>query len=208
VSDDPAWPLVQRWSAEAANPHQLLPADDEAGAAALAALAGVTEWSVLGALARRCAALRVDDWLLVLGAGGGGHPGLTDFNRGEDALAGALIVGVDVLGGGFAVNGGGLRVGEEGEVCYLAPDSLEWEPCEIGHAAWVGWTLGGPLDRFYESVRWEGWRDLAAALEPGQGIAAYPPPWSREGRAGDVDRRPVPLREAWGVLLTANRQLG
>jgi hypothetical protein len=208
VSDDPAWPLVEAWAAEAANANELLPADDERGAAVLAALDGVTEWSVLGALARRCAALVVDRWLLVLGAGGGGHPGLLDFNQGEDALAGALIVGVDALGGGFAVNGGGLPAGEQGEVSYLAPDTLRWEACEMGHSAWVQWTLDGPLDTFYADLRWAGWREQAAVLAPGQGIAAYPPPFAVEGRGADVTRRPVPLREVWGVLLSASRQVG
>jgi hypothetical protein len=205
---DEAWPLVQAWSAEAANPHVLLPADEAEGAATLASLEGITEWSVLGALARHCAALIVDDWLLVLGAGGGGHPGLRDFNQGDDALDRALIVGVDVLGGGFAINGGGLGCGEPGEVCYLAPDSLAWEPCEMGHATWVGWTLDGPIDAFYEELRWPGWRVQASALEPGEGVFAAPPPWTAEGRGENVDRKPVPLLEAWGVLLSFARQLG
>ena len=122
MTGDPAWPLVRSWSEEAGNPHRLLPAEEAAGIATLAALEGVTEWSVLGALARHCAALVVDDWLVVLGAGGGGYPGLREVNTGEDALGGALIVGLDVMGGGFAINGGGLPRGEEGELCYLAPD--------------------------------------------------------------------------------------
>ena len=90
---DPAWPIVLDWAAEAVNPHRVLEAEDADGEAALAALEGVTEWSVLGALARNCAALVVDDWLLVLGAGGAGYPGLRDFNGPDapDPLSGNLI---------------------------------------------------------------------------------------------------------------------
>jgi hypothetical protein len=115
--DDPAWPLVQQWAAEATNPHRLLPADDAIGEATLGSLDGITEKSVLGALARHAAAVVVDDWLVILGAGGDGYPGLRDFNEGEDAIGNAMIAGVDVLGGGFVINGGGLPAGERGEVC-------------------------------------------------------------------------------------------
>ena len=78
--NEPAWPLVQEWSAEATNTHRLVPAEDAVGAATLDSLDGITEWSALGALARHCAALVVDDWLVVLGAGGNGYPGLREFN--------------------------------------------------------------------------------------------------------------------------------
>jgi hypothetical protein len=206
---DPAWPLIEAWSAEATNSHRLLPAEDTVGIATLDSLQGITEWSALGALARRCAALVVDDWLLVLGAGGRGYPGLREFNQpGPSALDGALLVGVDVMGGGFAVNGGGLDSAQPGEVCYLAPDTLEWMDCSFGHSAFVHWALSGPIGQFYEDLRWPSWRDDVAVLAPGQGMFSYPPPWTVEGRKPDVHRRAVPLHEAWGVVLDSARQVG
>ena len=209
-SDDPAWPIVLGWSAEAKNPHRLLEAEDADGVATLASLEGITEWSVLGALARNCAALVVDDWLLVLGAGGAGYPGLREFNGPDasDPLPGNLIVGVDVMGGGFVVNGGGLDCGEPGEVCFLGADDPSWMACGMGHAAWVGWALDGAVDEFYAEARWSGWREDVARLEPGRGISSYPPPYTVEGKREDVSRRPVPLWELWGVLLSTARQLG
>lgn len=210
MADDSAWPLIEEWSREATNPHALLPADDAAGEAALAGLEQLTEASVLGALARRAAALVVDDWLVVLGAGGQGWPGLREFN-GPDAygrIEGALITAVDRLGGGYAVNGGGLPAGELGEVCFLAPDDLSWMATGLGHSAFVHWTLTGDLDAFYGDARWSGWRDAVAQLEPGQGVFTYPPLWTAEGRSGEVTRGTVPLTEAWGTQLDAWRQLG
>jgi Protein of unknown function DUF2625 len=176
TAGDPAWPLIEAWSAEATNRHRLMPVEDDAGTATLDSLEGITERSVLGALARRASALVVDDWLLVLGAGGHGYPGLREFNKGPDALNGALLVGVDVMGGGFAINGGALGCGEPGEVCYLGPDALEWMGCGFGHAAFVEWALSGPIDDFYEGLRWPEWRSDVAALAPGRGIFSYPPP--------------------------------
>jgi hypothetical protein len=195
--DEPAWPLIQEWLEDAANPHRLLPADDARGEAALAALGG---------LARNAAALIVDDWLVILGAGGSGYPGLRDFIA--DGLDRALLVAVDVMGGGFAINGGGLACGAPGEVCYLGPDTLEWMESGLGHSDFVHWTLNGPIDKFYEALRWSQWRKDVAALEPGQAIYSYPPPWSKEGRGADVHRGPVPLKEAWDAVLSTARQVG
>jgi hypothetical protein len=149
-----AWPVVQAWSADAANRHR-------------------------------------------------------EFNApGEGSLDGALVVAVDVMGGGFAVNGGGLACGQPGEVCYLGPDTLDWMECGFGHSAFVSWALTGSVDQFYAELRWPDWRTDVAALAPGQGIFSYPLPWSVEGREQDVHRRPVPLLEAWGVVLSTARQIG
>lgn len=192
---------MQKWAAEASNPHRLLDADEAAGDAALESLDGVTERSVLGALARHCAALLVDDWLLVLGAGGAGYPGLRDFNGpgAADPIDGAVVVALDRMGSGFAINGGGLPCGDLGEVCFLGAEDLTWTPCGLGHSAFVQWTLAGPVDQFYVDSRWDAWRLDVARLRPDEAIFSYPPPWSAEGRGENVHRASVPLREAWGA---------
>jgi hypothetical protein len=53
-----------------------------------------------------------------------------------------LEVAWDVMGGRFAINGGGLDA-EVGEVCYWGPDSLDWTGIGGGHFGFVGWALGG-----------------------------------------------------------------
>ena len=74
-----------------------------------------------------------------------------------------LIVGHDVLGGVFALNGHDPaavdRPGVPGQMTYFAPDSLEWEAMEMGHSTWLTWLLSGRLEKFYESMRWPGWRE-------------------------------------------------
>ena len=117
------------------------------------------------------------------------------------------MVGIDRLGGAFAIQGGGLPAGEPGEVCFLAPDDLQWMPCGLGHTAWVRWALGGDVHGFYEELRWPTWGEDVRGLAPGQGLHAHPPPWTVEGRRGEVTRRPVPLLEAYGVLLQSSLRL-
>ena len=189
-----AWPLVKRWIDQAANEVTTLPADTEAGARVLEAL-GITERSVLGALAVHTGGLAVDhNWLRVLGG-----PALLDWSRHLDD---ALIVGHDVVAGFYAVDK------QDGEVRYLAPDTLEWEGTEMGHAAWVHWTLAGEVGAFYESLRWPGWEEEIAALPPDTGLTLYPAPFSREGRViADVKRGPTPMAELWDVQQVYIREI-
>ena len=163
-----AWPLVQRWIERAANAVTVLPPDAPPDQAALEAL-GLTERSVLGALAVHTAGLVIDEgWLRVLG-------GATLLSW-SDRLAGGLVVGHDAAGGFFAV------VREDGEVRYLLPGGGEWVGTEMGHAAWVHWTLTGDLDSFYAEMREPGWQAQVAALEPDQGL---------------TPGGPVPMADLW-----------
>ena len=156
-----AWPLVKRWIDRAANDVKVLPADPEGGERVLAAL-DVTERSVLGALAVHTGGLAIDHHARrVLGG-----PALLDWLA---ALDGGLVVGHDAAGGFFAVGEG------DGEVVYLVPGSLEWLETEMGHAAWVHWTLMGDLDGFYADMREPGWEAQTATLTPDQGISKSGP---------------------------------
>ena len=170
------------------------PADADGGARVLETL-GITERSVLGALAVHTGGLCVDNgWLHVLGG-----PRLLDWH---DRIDDGLIVGYDAVAGFYAVDRA------EGEVRYLAPDTLEWEGTELGHAAWVHWTLTGDVATFYENLRWPGWERETAPLGPDVGLALYPPPFSREGRTiADVKRSPAPMAELWSVQQEYIRQL-
>ena len=189
-----AWPLVKRWIDHAANDVTTLPPDPAAGERVLEAL-GITERSVLGALAVHTGGLSIDHgWLRVHGG-----PALLDW---RDRLDDGLVVGHDVVAGFYAVDR------KDGEVRYLAPDTLEWEGTEMGHAAWVHWALTGDVAGFYQDLRWPGWEEESAPLAPDVGLTLYPPPFSREGRViADVTRGPAPVDELWGVQQEYIRQV-
>ncbi|WP_116112428.1 DUF2625 family protein [Austwickia chelonae] len=215
ISQDEAWPLVQEWAA--ARGARILPGEAAERAETLRALQ-VTTHSVLGSLAYHCGGIVVDDgWLRLLGGGqpAGEEPGLPSLaemnglgERGQDAVApGLLVVAYDVLGGLFGVNAGALPAAQ-GEIAYFGPDTLEWVPLEAGHATFVEWALTTGLDDFAGHLRWRGWADEVRRLTLDQGMTAYPPPWSHEGRdLGAARRAPAPIVSIWASQATAAKGL-
>ena len=119
---DPAWPAWLELAASAGVRVVMLPVSRDDGLEVLFRLQ-VTARSMLGALALGSGGLLVDHgWIRVLGGGSEFLPDVASVNRlgvpAEDASPPPwLTVAFDVLGGRFAVNGGGLP-GQPGEVCY------------------------------------------------------------------------------------------
>ena len=197
---EPGIELVQQWIHEATNPVELLAVEPEAGRSTLLALQ-VTSRSPMGALAYASGGLLVDGgWVRVLG---GGHARLSrtlaTWNRLRkpvQRLPDALLVGDDVLGGFFAVNGGGLR-GEPGHVFYFGPDSLRWELVAPSYSDWLLFPFSGDLDQFYRGRRWRSWRDDLVGLAGDRVFSVYPPLWAAGPAIEDRSRRPVPIEELW-----------
>jgi hypothetical protein len=173
---------------------------------------------MLGTLAYRTGGLLIDGgYLRILGSGGeriGG--GLREWNASlggrvlDPPISQYLLVAYDVLGGFFAVNGGGLP-GPVGRISYWAPDTVTWEPTEFGHGDFVAWALSSDAAAFYDGYRWAGWRDEVAAVGPDEAISMYPPLGLRAGDIGgeDIDartRRPVPAAELWTFTHEIARQ--
>ncbi len=112
-----------------------------------------------------------------------------------------LLVADDVLGGIFAINGGGL--GEDaGNLYYFAPDTLRWEPLSIGYTAFLQWALSADnLAQFYSSLRWPGWQTEIASLTGDQGVLVYPFLVAAGPPIADRSRSPVPMAELYGLLI-------
>ena len=146
----------------------MLPADPDAAAPALEAL-GVTDRSLLGALAVNTGGLAVDHgWLRVLG--------------GPACWSGATASTAASSSGTTSSPASTRSTSRRARSRYLAPETLEWAGIEMGHSEWVHWTLAGDVAAFYEHLRWPGWQEETATLEADQGFEVDPPPFTREGR--------------------------
>lgn len=204
--EDPAWPHLAEMIAGSPVDVQVLPADLAECAATLLQLQ-VTTRSWLGAVTMSTGGLVADHgWLRIYGGSRApsGLPGLAQVNEFPAQPApdwqppGGLVIAHDVLGGAYALNlAGPADWRRPGEMVYFAPDSMTWQPLEMGHGAWLSWILSGGLEQFYQDLRWPGWEAESAALTPGQGISVVPFLWSAEAHQDPAatSRRPVPMRE-------------
>src|SRR5688572_9820153 len=131
ISDDDAWAEIEAWLASATNHVEVLPAGEAARSAALLEVQ-VTTRSTMGAVVYHSGGILVDHgWIRILGSG---HPrlprSLPEWNRrlaleGKVCPDGFYLVADDLVGGFFALDGGGLGAGG-GQVFYFAPDAVAW----------------------------------------------------------------------------------
>ncbi len=163
-------------------------------------------------------ALRIDDgWVRVLGGGTvDQRADLAEWNGLNDQSlfaksVGFFVVGFDVMGGVFALDGGAFGGPQaNGRVFYFAPDSLAWEPMEMGYTAWLEWLLLDPerVDAWFQSQRWAGWREEVRPLSLDTAISAYPFAWSKEGKdPGTVSRSAVPATSVIATHFRFAREL-
>jgi hypothetical protein len=199
--DDPAWPILIETATDGV---EIIPIDRAQGLKVLERLQ-VTARSGLGALALNCGGIVADrGWFRLFGGGSEFLPDLASINglaefKSRSAPA-VMVVGCDVLGGRFAIDGGGLGVAP-GEVCYFGPDTLSWDTLGLGHSDFVSAALSGALGEAFADLRWDGWESEVAALASDQGIHCWPPPSTVEGKdLGSVSRRAVPIDELFASL--------
>ena len=218
--DDPGWPAVLEAVAAGPTDCVVLPPEPGTCRATLLQLQ-VTARSLLGAVVLNSGGMLLHHgWLRVYGGSGDALPGLGEVNGFPASFDPAwappagLVVGHDVLGGEFALNGVDPalsgRPGEPGQIVYFGPDTLEWETFDGGYGHWLMWMLGGGLPEYYKTVFWPGWQAEVGALRLREGIATYPPLWSEEG-ASDIagtSRQVVPMTELVAFHADTARQLG
>ena len=198
LSADSAWPLLLNLFARSPHDVRVAEASLDARTASLLAVQ-VTTRSVLGAMAWNCGVVAIDHgWVRLLGAGigtiGGVHAErLNDVEQARTFEG--VVVAHDVLGGRFAIHGGGLDEVPLGEVVYWAPDTLTWTATGLGHSALVEFLLSERLAEFYADLRWSGWQSDSEAVALDHGLSAYPFAWTSEGRGANVSRKAVPMSE-------------
>ena len=149
-----AWQEIQDVLNQGETPYTILPKKDLQAQTTLLQMQ-ITTKSYLGCIAYETGGILFDQgWIKLLGSGNEHIYGdLLSWNgqsqpESESSiitqpLAKALVVAYDVVGGFFALNGGGL--GEQPSVYYFAPDTLEWEDTELSYSEFVIWLASGRL---------------------------------------------------------------
>lgn len=194
---DEGWQSFNGWLSESLRPVEVVPPVPAQKDDCLLDLQ-VTTRSVTGALAWHTGGVFVDNrWLRLLGGvSSEGLPDLATASGMEQQSPPYVVVALDVVGGRFAVNGGGLP-GEPGEVSYFGPDTLAWQAMGQPYSDFVAWALTGDLAAFYRDLRWSGWEDTAKAVPGASLLSSYPPLFSEQASQDPaaVSRRAVPWYE-------------
>ncbi|MEY4385062.1 MAG: hypothetical protein RLY20_345 [Verrucomicrobiota bacterium] len=203
--DDPGWPVVQQWIADAKNHVEVLPRPDDKTREEALVATQVTTRSPMGAIIYETGGILVDHgWIRILGSG---HPRLPrtlpgwnfgrSFSKSGQQPA-FLLCADDAAGGFFAIDGGGLQH-EPGKVCYFAPDTLVWENLNIGYSQFVAWCFQGDIAKFFESLRWPGWEKESATLPGDQVFDIFPPPCFSGKPIAERDRGPISIAEFYAL---------
>lgn len=211
---EPGWALVEEWISKAKNKVEVLPCDTVKAKDALY-LTQVTTRSPMGAIIYATGGLLIDDgWIRILGSG---HsklnrtlPGWNESRSFEvhGQKPSFLLIADDVVGGFFAINGG-LFGKDEGNVYYLAPDTLEWEPLDLTYTDFLLFCFNGNLKKFYKKLRWKNWKDEVSKLDGNMVYNFYPFLWTTEGKNIDKNsRKAVPIEEQYSFNMSSRKQLG
>ena len=212
--EEPAWDLIQEWLQEAINTYEVLPRDAKPAETELLN-AQITTRSPMGAILYETGGILINGgWIRLLGSGCERlDRGMFQWNKGktfEDygQPPAFLLVADDILGGFFAINGGAFGQDDLGQIYYLAPDTLSWEPMNCGYSEFVCWTLEGDIDLFYEPYYWKGWQEEVPKLNGNQVFSFFPFLWTKEGQQIEaVSRKVVPIEESYRLTMDMQRQL-
>lgn len=165
----------------------------------------VTTRSPMGAVVYHTGGISIEGgWLRILGSSSPAIPrSLPEWNNNRSS--GFYLVADDVMGGSFAIDGGGLGY-KPGEVCYFSPRSLRWEPLDANYTQFLIWACTDFRD-FYSDLRWSGWQSDLATLAPDWCFFFYPPLWTKECSLPASRRGTIPIGEAYDSQMNIARQL-
>lgn len=114
----------------------------------------------------KCGGIVVDDWIRLYGCGLLNVVEKNQLYNKSNIVD--ILIGEDILGGLF-----GLK---DGVVCYFAPDTNEWENMEIYYTQFLDWLINKPeaVNKFYESYRWNSWKEDCKKIKLTEGYHFYP----------------------------------
>ena len=210
--DEPGWELVSEWIDQATNKIEVLEKNVKQADSALYQIQ-VTTRSPMGAIIHETGGILVDNgWIRILGSGNEKlDRTLPKWNKGKTfdefgVQPSILLIADDVVGGFFGLNGGALGK-DLGKVYYFAPDSMNWEPMDIGYSDFIWWTFTGNLADFYSNVRWTDWTKDINEINGNQGYSFYPFLWTEYKSINDLSKKAVPISEIWALQQDVVKQL-
>ncbi|MDO4698735.1 MAG: DUF2625 family protein [Pasteurellaceae bacterium] len=163
VDQNPAWNIIKTWFEAANNHYEVLDPDVETAGTELVGMQLSTA-TPLGSMIFYTGGLLIDHgWLRILGSGNAKLPrGFFEWNFGKTFEQSGerpfhLLIADDVVGGYFAINGGGLG-DKVGMVHYYHPKKQKWESLGLNYSQFLGWALTADIASFYHDLRWENWQ--------------------------------------------------
>ena len=205
--EEPAWELVKQWLREAKNSYEILPKNQQKAENELVANQ-VTTRSPMGAVIYETGGILIDGgWIRILGSGSEKlDRNISDWNIGKSFkklgdIPPFLLIADDVIGGYFAINGGGLGK-NLGKIYYFAPDTLAWEDLNISYSQFLNWAFAGNLEKFYEGFRWENWQEEIKSLNGNNIFSFFPFLSTKEGKnINEISRKIVPIEENYNSVV-------
>ncbi|MGX2975283.1 DUF2625 family protein [Ursidibacter arcticus] len=163
VDKNPAWNIVKTWFDSANNHYEVLDPDVENAGKELVGMQLSTA-TPLGSMIFYTGGLLIDyGWLRILGSGNSKlSRGFFEWNFGKTFEQSGerpfhLLIADDVVGGYFAINGGGLG-DKVGLVHYFHPKKQKWESIGLNYSQFLGWALTADIASFYHDLRWDNWQ--------------------------------------------------
>lgn len=202
--EDSGFKLITEWIKDAKNQIEILPRELSKAEDALYRTQ-VTTRSLMGAVVYETGGILIKNgWLRILGSGNSRlKRSLPEWNKGKSFTEYGqqplfLLIADDVVGGFFAINGGGLSSDDLGIVFYFAPDTLEWESTGKGYSDFIYWCFYGDLDLYYEGSFRKGYENDLKKISGDEMFYFTPPLWSKEGKnINESTMGIVPVQEIW-----------
>lgn len=161
----------------------------------------INKESALGQMVLNLSALKINDYLRVLGGGNDSINSITSSNEiiRKFYNENKLIIANDIFGGLYALSNRHFD-GVADNVWYFAPDLLEWENLKITYIQFIGWVCSKNLEKFYKSFLWKDMDLFIKDIKGNQGVLVYPFLWSKECNIETADKKIVLFEE----LITLN----
>ncbi len=164
--------------------------------------------SVLASVVMNCNGIYVDNWIRILGQGNEMRNGVLYYNTllDDSCLEGMFIVANDVVGGIYAINISRFEI-DKSKIWYFAPDTLEWESLGMKYSDFIAWTAQGNISEFYESMRWDSWKNDCKKVELNTGYLIYPFLWAKECDKNTASKKVVLFDELMKLNFDYSKKL-